>query len=138
LTNDRDRVVAAYESWGFKGLTNELVDTLDIWAKFLYGPLMIDRKRKLAEGVTPGEFGRKEAMRVAEGLRNHGAVTPPREFLFMDRAAIGLGSVYLHLDAELNFHRLFEDLIVDFSREALQARQAALLDGVGLQSAIAA
>ena len=33
----------------------------------------------------------------------------PREFVFMDRAAIGLGGVFLHLRAELNFHRLFND-----------------------------
>jgi len=28
--------------------------------------------------------------------------------VLMDRAAIGLGGVFLHLRAELNFHRLFE------------------------------
>ena len=33
----------------------------------------------------------------------------PREFVFMDRAAIGLGGVFLHLKAELNFYRLFND-----------------------------
>jgi predicted unusual protein kinase regulating ubiquinone biosynthesis (AarF/ABC1/UbiB family) len=132
LENDRDRVAAAYESWGFKNLSNDLIETLDIWAKFVYGPLLIDRKRKIAEGVSPVEFGRREAMRVGEGLRKHGAVTVPREFLFMDRAAVGLGAVFLHLDAELNFHRTFEALLEDFSREALAARQAALLGDVGL------
>jgi len=134
LHDDRDRVVAAYESWGFKGLTNELIDTLDIWARFIYGPLLVDRKRKIAEGVSPAEFGRKEAMRVAEGLRKHGSVTVPREFLFMDRAAVGLGAVFLHLDAELNFHRLFQDLIEGFEANALAARQAALMADVGLQA----
>ena len=36
----------------------------------------------------------------------------------MDRAAIGLGGVFLHLRAELNFHRLFEEAMEDFSVEA--------------------
>ena len=35
-------------------------------------------------------------------------MTPPREFLFMDRAALGPGGVF-HLGAELNFHRLVRD-----------------------------
>ena len=39
----------------------------------------------------------------------------PREFVFMDRAAIGLGAVFLHLRAELNFYRLFKEAIEDFS-----------------------
>ena len=133
LHGDRDRVAAAYESWGFEGLSNELIDTLDIWAKFLYGPLLVDRKRKIAEGVSPVEFGRKEAMRVAEGLSKHGSVTMPREFLFMDRAAVGLGAVFLHLDAELNFHRLFQDLIDGFTQDRLHAKQSAALTHAGLE-----
>ena len=31
LAADRDRVVAAYEEWGFRGLTDELIDGLDSW-----------------------------------------------------------------------------------------------------------
>jgi hypothetical protein len=52
----------------------------------------------------------------------------PREFVFMDRAAIGLGGVFLHLRAELNFHRLFEAEIERFSLEALAGRQSAALN----------
>ena len=132
LLNDRDRVAAAYESWGFRGLNTELIDTLDIWARFLYGPLMVDRKRKIAEGISPVEFGRREAARVAEGLKKHGPVTVPREFLFMDRAAVGLGAVFLHLDAELNFHSLFNELIEGFDRDVLAARQTGALSVAGL------
>jgi hypothetical protein len=36
-------------------------------------------------------------------------VTVPREFVFMDRAAVGLGAVFLHLAAGLNFQRLFNE-----------------------------
>ena len=83
--------------------------------------------------MSPIEFGRKEAQRVADALRTHGPVTPPREFLFMDRAALGLGGVFLHLDAELNFHRLFETAIDGFEREAMAKRQSAALRRAGLR-----
>jgi hypothetical protein len=52
--------------------------------------------------------------------------------VFMDRAAIGLGSVFLHLRAELNWHRLFHELIDDFDEEKLGARQAKALEAAGL------
>ena len=45
----------------------------------------------------------------------------PREFVFMDRAAIGLGGAFLRLGAELNFHRLFEEAIEGFDVAALAA-----------------
>ena len=51
----------------------------------------------------------------------------PREFVFMDCAAVGLGAVFLHLTAELNFYKLFNEAIEDFSVEAVAARQAAAL-----------
>ncbi len=51
----------------------------------------------------------------------------------MDRAAIGLGSVFLHLAAEINFHRLFNEAIEQFSREAVAKRQAAALEAAGLK-----
>ncbi len=50
----------------------------------------------------------------------------------MDRAAIGLGAVFLHLKAEQNFHALFEEAIVGFSHEAVAARQAEALAEAGL------
>jgi hypothetical protein len=57
----------------------------------------------------------------------------PREFVFMDRAAIGLGGVFLHLDARLNFYRLFNEAIQDFSVAGVAERQAAALAAAGLQ-----
>ena len=45
----------------------------------------------------------------------------------MDRAAIGLGSVFTHLAAEVNWHRLFNDLIEDFDVEKLAQTQKAAL-----------
>lgn len=131
-TNDRDRAAAAYENWGFRNLSGELIDTLNVWAGFIYAPMLDDRVRSVADGVRPGEYGRKEAFAVHKRLRDLGPVTPPREFVFMDRAAIGLGSVFLHLGAELNFHRLFNEAIEAFDTQALDKRQSAALKKAGV------
>jgi hypothetical protein len=93
---------------------------------------MDDRVRTIADGVKPAEYGRREAFRVHQALREKGPVTVPREFVLMDRAAIGLGGVFLHLAAELNFHRLFEEAIGDFSEEQVAARQTDALGTAGL------
>ena len=105
---------------------------LDIWARFIYGPLLDDRVRTVADGVSPGAYGRREAFQVKQALDEKGPVTIPREFVFMDRAAIGLGAAFLHLGAELNWRRLFEASLEGFSEEALAARQAAALAAAGL------
>ncbi len=131
---DDARVVHAYESWGFRNLSRELIDILNIWARFIYGPLLDDRVRSIADGVKPGEYGRREAFRVHQALKEKGPVTVPREFVFMDRAAIGLGGVFLHLHAELNFYRLFNEAIENFSVDQVASRQAAALEKVGLFS----
>ncbi len=129
---DRDRVVHAYATWGFKKLDNETIDILNIWARFIYAPLIDDRVRSLADGVAPQSYGRREAWRVKQGLRAKGPITVPREFVLMDRAAIGLGSVMLHLKAELNFHRLFAATVEGFGEEDLAKRQRRALKAAGL------
>jgi len=134
LHNEPARVVHAYETWGFKGLNKNLIETLNIWARFIYGPLLEDRERTIADGVPPGKYGRKEAFLMHEALKKYGPLTVPREFVFMDRAAIGLGSVFLHLDVKLNFHRLFNGVIANFDLAALAARQAQALEQAGLAS----
>lgn len=133
LHGDDDLVVQAYEVWGFKRLSRELIDALNIWARFIYGPLLDDRVRSVADGVKPSEYGRKEAFRVHQVLKAKGPVTVPREFVFMDRAAIGLGAVFLHLAAELNFYQLFNEAIENFTVERVAARQTAALAAVGLK-----
>jgi len=129
---DDDLVVHAYETWGFKRLNRELIDALNIWARFIYGPLLDNRVRTIADGVKPSEYGRREAFRVHQALKAKGPVTVPREFVFMDRAAVGLGAVFLHLAAELNFYRLFNGAIEDFSVATVAGRQKAALKAAGL------
>jgi predicted unusual protein kinase regulating ubiquinone biosynthesis (AarF/ABC1/UbiB family) len=132
LADDRDRIVDAYRSWGFRDLTGRTIDTLTIWARFIYAPLLEDRVRTIADGVSPQTYGRREMWEVKQRLSPQKALTIPREFVLMDRAAIGLGSVMLHLRAELNFHRLFEGMIGEFDEQALARRQAAALSRAGL------
>jgi predicted unusual protein kinase regulating ubiquinone biosynthesis (AarF/ABC1/UbiB family) len=130
--DDRAEQVEAYRSWGFTGLTDALVDTLNVWARFIYGPLLDDRVRTVADDVPPGEYGRREAFKVRQALKAQGPVTIPREFVFMDRAAIGLGAAFLHLGARHNWRVLFEASSEGFSEEALAERQRAALSEVGL------
>ncbi len=118
-----DLIVSAYETWGFRNLSRDVIATLNIWARFIYAPLLDDRVRTVADGVAPGEYGRREAFRVHQALKPRVRSTVPREFVFMDRAAIGLGAVFLHLRAELNFYQLFNEAIENFSHRA--RRQAA-------------
>ncbi len=134
LSNDRDLAVQAYESWGFANLTNETIDVLNRWAGFVYGPLMEDRARRIQE-KSSGVYGREVAESVHADLRRLGPVKPPREFVFMDRAAIGLGSVFLHLGAEINWHRLFRELIEGFDVKELDRRQKKLLKKLDLKPA---
>jgi predicted unusual protein kinase regulating ubiquinone biosynthesis (AarF/ABC1/UbiB family) len=132
LRGQRDLMVQAYETWGFKGLSNELIDTLNIWARFIYGPLLDDREREIADGTTPGQYGRREAFTVHQQLKEKGPVKVPREFVFMDRAAIGLGGVFLHLGARLNWHRMFNETIEGFVLDEVAERQKAAFAAAGV------
>jgi len=129
--DDRALAVHAYEGWGFTGLSNEMIDTLNLWASFLYAPLLEDRPRPI-EGSNSRVYGAEVAGKVHRELRRLGGVRPPREFVLMDRAAIGLGSVFMHLRAEINWHRLFHDLIADFDAGALEKRQAGAMEKAGV------
>jgi predicted unusual protein kinase regulating ubiquinone biosynthesis (AarF/ABC1/UbiB family) len=132
LHGNDELIVGAYETWGFRKLSRDLIETLNIWARFIYAPLLDDRVRTIADGVAPGEYGRREAFRVHQALKQKGPVTVPREFVFMDRAAIGLGAVFLHLRAELNFYRLFNEAIERFSLDRVAKKQEEALASAGL------
>ena len=132
--DNRDLAVHAYETWGFSDLTNDMVDALNIWAHYIYGPLIEDRVRMIDESGN-AHYGGAVAARTHREIRRLGGVTPPREFVLIDRSAIGLGSVFLHLKAQLNWHRLYEELIADFEAARLTQRQAAALERCGVPEA---
>ena len=131
---DEALAVYAYETWGFHDLGRELLDALNIWARFLYAPLLDDREQPILEGES-SFYGARVVNSVHEELRRLGGVKPPREFVLMDRAAIGLGSVFMHLKANVNWHRLFHDLIDDFDEKKLAKRQMAAIKAAGVPPA---
>ena len=130
-TGNQEKAVEAYRTWGFGNPSKELVDVLNIWARFVYAPIMDDRTRRIEE-TNSGHYGRETAAKVHAELRRVGGVEVPREFVFMDRAAIGLGSVFLHLKAEVNWYQLFQEMIRGFDVDALHARQTAALQAQAL------
>ena len=132
--NDPIKSHHAYETWGFSNLGDEQMEVLNLWAKFLYEPLIEDRVRRIQEDDDP-QYGRAVAEKIHAGLKRTGGVKPPREFVLMDRSAIGLGGVFLRLRAELNWAKLFHELIEDFDIDTLAARQAAALAEAGVPEA---
>ncbi len=123
---DMDRAHYAYEQWGFAGLSREKMAILNQWARFIYEPLLDDRVRLIQEHGSP-DYGRQVAEKVHAELKVAGGVKPPREFVLMDRSAVGLGSVFLRLQAKLNWSRMFNELIAGFNEADLVARQSAAL-----------
>ena len=132
--SDDEKARHAYEGWGFKNLSKEQMDILNLWAKFVYEPLLDDRVRRIQENGD-STYGRSVAEKVHAGLRQTGGVRPPREFVMMDRSAVGLGSVFLRLKAEVNWCRLFHELVADFNTDQVAARQAAALQEAGVPAA---
>ncbi|MDD5585511.1 MAG: AarF/ABC1/UbiB kinase family protein [Alphaproteobacteria bacterium] len=130
---ERDLAVEAYKAWGFSNPNKELIDALNIWAQFIYAPILEDKAR-LIEETNSGLYGRETAFRVHRELRKIGGVNIPREFVFIDRASLGLGSVFLRLRAKVNWHRLFNDLVSDFDARMMASRQHKALRAIGLSA----
>ncbi|GIS09729.1 MAG: ABC transporter ATP-binding protein [Alphaproteobacteria bacterium] len=128
---DEEQAVNAYKSWGFENPSKELISVLNIWANFIYQPLLEDKVR-LINPSESGQYGRETAEKVHEELKKIGGVKPPREFVLMDRAAVGLGSVFMHLKAEINWYRVFHDLVGDFDEKILSKRQSKAMKQSGL------
>lgn len=128
---DSDMCVHAYEQLGFANINKGVLEVLNIWADYIYGPLLDDRVRPIEETYS-SKKGQEMASNVYEKLNALGGVKPPREFVFMDRAAIGLGAVFMRLRAQQNWHELFHELIEGFHKEDLEKRQSEALNIAGL------
>jgi predicted unusual protein kinase regulating ubiquinone biosynthesis (AarF/ABC1/UbiB family) len=130
-TGDEELAAHAYRIWGFKNLSREVIEALNVWARFVYEPLLEDKRQTLGE-LTGDIHGRDTAERVIAELHRAGGVDIPREFVIMDRAAIGLGAVFLRLQSEVNWYRLFNEVIARFDVAALERRQAEVLGRHGV------
>ena len=115
---DDDLTIKAYKTWGFKKISKKLIKVLNLWASYIYGPLLEDKKR-LIQGEKKRGYGFNIANNVYKELRKIGGVEPPKEFVFMDRAAIGMGSLFMKLGVKLNWHNLFKNLIKDFDEKKI-------------------
>ena len=129
--NDQDQIVDAYEQWGFEDITKKKIEVLNKWAEFIYAPLMEDKIQKIQKNDS-GVCGAQVAAEVHNELKKLGGVKPPKEFVFMDRAAVGLGSVFMHLKAEVNWYQVFNSLIEDFDSKEMDKRQQKALKLVNL------
>lgn len=128
---DNSKIKKAYEAWGFKDIDNKLMTALNKWALFLYDPILKNEVRRIQDSDS-GIYGAKIAGEVHRELKKYGGVKPPREFVFMDRAAVGLGSIFIHLKAEINWYKLFHALIKDFSVQNVESNQKKALKSAGI------
>ena len=115
---DDDLTIEAYKTWGFKKINKKLIKVLNLWASYIYGPLLEDKKR-LIQGKQKKGYGFDIANNVYKELRKIGGIEPPKEFVFMDRAAIGMVSLFMKLNVKLNWHNLFNNLIKDFDEKKI-------------------
>ena len=129
LNQDQDLAIQAYETWGFTNLNKDLIQVLNMWAHFLFDPLLEDRVRTI-HSHHETSYGQEMASKVHKALHKAGGVKPPREFLMMDRAAVGMGGVFMHLEARLNWHQEYQNLIEGFNAQALEAKQKHLISSL--------
>lgn len=108
--NDEEKTVYSYEIWGFKSPTKEVISIMNQWAKLLYEPLLDDNIRPIQKNFTSKD-GLLVAEKIHKSLEKLGGITPPKEFVFMDRAAVGLAGVIMKIKAKQNWHQLFENLM---------------------------
>ncbi len=129
LKNNNNNLAAeAYKSWGFTKLNNDLIETLNIWALYLYGPLLENKIRNIQSHNT-SSYGKELLGEVRKKLKKFGGIKPPKEFVLVDRAAIGLGSVFMRLNAKINWHLEFNKLIKDFDKNILNSKQKMITKG---------
>ena len=123
---DIDLAVEAYKTWGFKRINKELIKILNLWASYIYGPLL-ENKRRFIQGDGKKGYGFAIANEVYKKLKQIGGVEPPKEFVFIDRAAIGMGSLFMKLNVRLNWYELFNNLIKDFELNHIKKKQEEIL-----------
>ena len=47
--NNHKLAINAYKSWGFNNLSKDLIKVLNIWALYIYGPLLENKKRQIQD-----------------------------------------------------------------------------------------
>lgn len=124
--NDGAVMRRAYKKLGFPSVTYEMMAALNLWARFLYQPFMEDKIQPLTKDPSSGE-GRQIALKVHQLLKDQGGVMPPRTFVFLDRAAVGIGSAMIRLNVKMNWHRMFLELTNGLSEDTVRTKQKEIL-----------
>jgi predicted unusual protein kinase regulating ubiquinone biosynthesis (AarF/ABC1/UbiB family) len=131
--DDDERAAAAYREWGFENLDSEMIEVLNIWARFIFAPALEDKVQSLHEQQNHA-YGLETAQKVWGELRKVGGIKVPRPFVLMDRVSITLTGVFLKTGAALNWHRLMEELTALYDRAWLEREQPELLSRHGLSA----
>ena len=113
LNNNKKQAKEAYEKWGFDNISNEMIEVLNAWARFVYAPFLEDRVCRIGD-TNNTVYGKEVAAKVYKELKKFKNVSIPREFVFIDRTTLGLGGAFLQLGAEINWHQLFNEVISGF------------------------
>ena len=103
----------AYETWGFTDLSKEKMDVLNLWARFLYEPLVQDRVRRIQETDDP-QFGRDVAERVHAGLKRTGGVQAAARVRADGPLGDRAGRRVPAAEGGAELEPLFHELIADF------------------------
>ncbi|MDP5012738.1 MAG: AarF/ABC1/UbiB kinase family protein, partial [Alphaproteobacteria bacterium] len=72
---------------------------------------LLDNRTRPIQAEFSGTKGWETATAVHQKLHELGGIRVPPEFVFMDRASVGVGAVLMRLRAEQNWHQLFESII---------------------------
>jgi len=108
LHNDNDMAKEAYSKWGFENITNDLIEVLNVWAKFIYAPFLKDKTQ-----IVDMSYGKEAALKIHKELKKFKNISIPREFVYIDRTNLGLYCAFAQLKAKLNWHQLFNSCIKD-------------------------
>ena len=115
-----------------RGLSNELIDILNIWARFIYGPLLDDRVRTIAEARSPGDTAGAKPSRCIRRLRTRARSGCRANSCSWTARRSGSAACFCTCNAELNFYRLFNDTIIDADLGEVARRQKEAFTAAGV------
>ncbi|ETZ04585.1 AarF/UbiB family protein [Holospora undulata] len=109
LLNQHDTQNIYYTYFEFDPLSSVQKSCIDRWAKFLYGPFLIEGERVLPESMA--QEGIDLLKELHQILRKHKPLRIPHEFLLLDRACVALGSALIRLKGKLCWKTTFQKVI---------------------------
>jgi predicted unusual protein kinase regulating ubiquinone biosynthesis (AarF/ABC1/UbiB family) len=115
LHHNNDWIIQGYERIGFTNLNTALITVLNEWAQLLYGPILDHSIRPMQKNHS-GENAVYLAKKIHQKLHALGGVNPPKAFVMLDRAAVGIGAICMHLEISTNWFLLFGQCLRDANK----------------------